>query len=278
MKKRTVVAAMKNAREKGYAMPAFNIFNYASAKGVIEASEEMDTPIIIQVSTGTVKDFGIMPLFHLLKPLMDAAKTDIFLNLDHCTSVEFAKECASAGWDMVMFDGSKLSLEDNIAKTKEIAEYAQTIGAAVEGELGTIAGVEEDIVAEKGEAATFEECKRYIEESKVHILAPAVGTAHGVYAGVPKLNFDLVKQLNGNSDIPVVIHGGTGLAEEDFKNFVSCGACKINISTAIKHAYLDGMKEYLEKHVSEYKPLDADAYVVGAIREVAKAHIEMFRV
>lgn len=278
MKKRTVVETMKNARKHGYAIPAFNIFNYASAKGVIEAAEEMDTPIIIQVSTGTVKEFGILPLFHLLNPLMEAAKTDIFLNLDHCTSVEFSKECASAGWDMVMFDGSKLSLEENIAKTREIAEYAWRIGTAVEGELGTIAGVEEDIVAETGEAATFEECKRYIEESKVHILAPAVGTAHGVYTGVPKLNFDLVKELYANSDIPIVIHGGTGLEEADFKKFVSNGACKINISTAIKHAYLDGMKVYLERHLSEYKPLDADAYVINEIKEVAKTHIAMFRI
>lgn len=278
MKKRTVIEAMKDARKHGYAMPAFNIFNYASAKGVIEASEEMETPIIIQVSTGTVKEFGVLPLFRLLTPLMDDAKTDIFLNLDHCTSVQFAKECASAGWDMVMFDGSKLSLEENIAKTREIAEYAWGVGIAVEGELGTIAGVEEDIVAETGEVATYEECKRYIEESKVHILAPAVGTAHGVYVGTPKLNFDLVKELNADSDIPIVIHGGTGLSETDFKKFVSSGACKINISTAIKHAYLDGMKTYLEGHLSEYKPLDADAYVIKTIKEVAKTHIAMFRI
>lgn len=278
MRTKKIVDALRQANQEGYAIPAFNIFNYISAKGVIDAANEMDTPIIIQTSTGTVKKYGIKQLYSLLQPLIEESKVDIFLNLDHCTSLGFAKQCADQGWDMVMFDGSKLSLEENIRQSREISEYAEKIGTSVEGELGTIAGVEEEIVEEKEEAATFEECVKYLKESKVHIFAPAVGTAHGAYVGVPKLNFELVNQIKGVSDVPIVIHGGTGLGEEDFKAFIKNGAAKINISTAIKQAYMDGMKEYLDNHISEYKPLDADSYAVNAVKVVAKKHIQIFRI
>lgn len=276
MKENKLINALKKANDEWRAIPAFNIFNYISAKGVIDAANEMDTPIIIQTSTGTVKKFGIKQLYSLLNPIMKDSKVDIFLNLDHCTSLEFAKQCSDQGWDMVMFDGSKLPLEENIKQSREIAEYAEKLGVCVEGELGTIAGVEEDIAEDKEEAATFEECVKYLKESKVHIFAPAVGTAHGVYHGIPKLNFELVHQIKEISEVPIVIHGGTGLADTDFKRFIKNGAGKINISTAIKQVYMDSMKEYLDNSISEYKPLDADSYVANAIKEVGKKHIKMF--
>lgn len=277
MRKLNVKEALIEARENRRAIPAFNIFNYISAQGVIEAANEMELPVILQTSTGTVKKFGIHAMIQMLKPLMDDSRQDIFLNLDHCTSLQFAKECADAGWDMVMFDGSKLTLEENIRKSREMAEYASERGVFVEGELGTIAGVEEEIVAGESKLASLKECQIYLENSGIHIFAPAVGTAHGMYHGVPKLDFDLVSQLRNYSDTPVVIHGGTGLSKEEFQTFIQNGACKINISTAIKHAYLDGMDEYLSVHKNEYNPLDADDYVRNEIKEAAKRHMEMFQ-
>ena len=278
MNKRNILETLKTARQKGYALPAFNIFNYVSAKGVIEAANELHRPIIIQTSTGTVKEFGVNELFGLLKPLLDASEEAVFLNLDHCTSPEFARQCVDAGWDMVMFDGSKLPFEENIKLSKEITEYANKKGVYVEGELGTIAGVEEDIAAESGSEASFEDCMEYLKKSGINIFAPAVGTAHGVYKGVPKLNFELVDRLSEAVDTPLVIHGGTGLSEENFKRFVQNGASKINISTALKHAYLDGMKKYLEQNIDKYNPLDADRVVKEQIKEVAKTHINMFQI
>lgn len=278
MSRGNILETLKNARKKGYALPAFNIFNYVSARGVIEAANELHKPIIIQTSTGTVKEFGVNELFGLLKPLIDASEEPVFLNLDHCTSPELARQCVDAGWDMVMFDGSKLPFEENIKLSREITEYANKKGAFVEGELGTIAGVEEDIAAESGSEASFEECMEYLEKSGINIFAPAVGTAHGVYKGVPKLNFELVRKLSDAVETPLVIHGGTGLSEGNFKRFVQSGAGKINISTALKHAYLDGMKNYLDEQINQYNPLDADRTVKKQIKEAAQIHINMFQV
>lgn len=277
MKKCSVREALIEAREERRAVAAFNIFNYISAQGVIEAANEVELPVILQTSTGTVKKFGIHMMMQMLKPLMENSKQDIFLNLDHCASLDFAKQCVDAGWDMVMFDGSKQPFEENIRQSREIAGYAANRGSCAEGELGVIAGVEEEVVSQTGEPASLDECRTYLEQSGIHIFAPAVGTAHGMYSGVPHLNFDLVRQLHELEETPVVIHGGTGLSEKDFQTFIENGACKINISTAIKHAYLDGMDEYLKMHRSEYNPLEADEYTRNVIKLAAKKHMNMFR-
>lgn len=276
--KKNVAETLRKVRQSGCATGAFNIFNYISAQGVIEAANELERPAIIQTSTGTVKRFGVTPLIQMLRPLMDNSKQSIFLNLDHCTSLELAKECVDAGWDMVMYDGSKLSFQENIRQTQEIVSYASKRGACVEGELGTIEGQEEDIISQTSQMVTLKECQEFVKESGVHIFAPSVGTAHGVYSGIPNLNFELVREFSESGSVPVVIHGGTGLSEADFKQFIQCGACKINISTALKQAYFDSMKEYLEKDSTQYKPLDADEYIKQAIKKAAMEHMNMFRV
>ena len=276
MRKTNLAAELIRAKKEGYAIGAFNIFDYTSARAVVAAAEEAEKPVILQTSVGTVKYYSPEGLFTMLEGLMKNAEVPVYLHLDHCTSVDFAKVCVDAGWDSIMIDASKEPLEENIRMTREAADYAHRFQVCAEGELGIIEGVEEDIQSECGELASYEECMHFVKESHVDFFAPAIGTAHGVYRGVPKLNFELVGKLGKNLSEPTVCHGGTGLSEETFQKLISLGISKINISTALKHAYIDGAKAYAAEHPEEYLPLKMEEMMYVRLREVAKKHIEIF--
>lgn len=266
------------AREKHFAVPAFNIFNYTSASAVIAAAEENNVPVILQTSTGTVKYYGAQKLADMIQSLKKTTRASVYLHLDHCTSIDLAKECMDSGWDSIMFDGSKLIMDENISKTREAVAYARARGITVEGELGTIVGVEDEVEVDKAEFASLEECLYYVRESGIDYFAPAVGTAHGMYKGEPHLNFNLVEALSQALSQPLVIHGGTGLTVSAFQEFIRKGASKINISTAVKIAYLKGCKKYLEEFPDQVLPLDLDKSMYESIKEAADYHISILRV
>lgn len=264
------------ARESKYAVGAFNIFNYIAASAAIKAAEELQRSIIIQTSTSVVKRYGVKETGKLLRMLADNSAVNVWIHLDHCTSVSLAKDCIDSGWDSVMIDASHLPLKDNIEITKEVVEYAHAKGVYVEGELGTIEGVEDEISADTGKKASFEESMVYLKETSIDAFAPAVGTAHGMYCGDPEINFELIEKLRYLTECPVVIHGGTGLSDFTFRELVQKGAAKINVSTAIKHAYLKACKEYFEGNPEAANPLDLDAYIFENIKETVKNHISLF--
>lgn len=188
------------------------------------------------------------------------------------------KACVDAGWDSVMYDGSRLSMEDNIAGCREVVGYAHRKGVQVEGELGRIVGVEDavKVSADDASLADLEDSIYFVRESGIDAYAPAIGTAHGVYKGTPKINFDLTAQLKEAVDTPVVIHGGTGLSEETFRRLICSGGAKVNVSTAIKHAYLDTAREYFGEFPEKIDPIDFDRHLSSAIRETAKEHMTVF--
>lgn len=262
------------ARNGGYAVGAFNIFNYASIKAAIEVAEEMRSPIILQTSVKTVKQIGTKELARILIPMAERASVPVALHLDHCKDAQFAKECLDAGWNAVMYDGSSFSLEQNIAESREVVEYAKQFHATVEGEIGAIVGVEEDIVVKEGEEALAnpEMAVQYATESGVDVFAPAIGTAHGVYKGEPKLDFDRFVEIRDRVSQPLVVHGGTGLAPEVFRHLISLGAAKINVSTALKVAY----QEALPKAAQHKEPLAADKVIYEGLCETIRYHIEIF--
>jgi fructose-bisphosphate aldolase class II len=253
---------LESARKGKYAVGAFNILNHLTAKAVIEAAEELKSPLIIQTSTSTVKSIGMIELIRFLKPMAESATVPVAIHLDHCTDKELAKKCIDAGWSSVMFDGSKLPLEDNIKYSKEIVEYAHKKDVSVEGELGAIFGVEDDIVV-SGETplATVDGSRKYLVGAHVDAFAPAIGTAHGLYKGKPNIRFDLFSDIEKISPCPLVVHGGTGLEADVFTRLIRDGAAKINVSTAVKIAYIDGMKEYLAQHPNNLEPLKLDKFV-----------------
>ncbi len=230
----------------------------------------------MQTSVSTVKKFGVVELIKMLKGLVEESSQPILIHLDHCTDVGLAKQCIDAGWASIMIDASKEMLEDNIRITAEVKEYAAKFNVSVEGELGIIKGVEDDIVSDVSVGATYEDSIRYLNETGIDAFAPAVGTAHGLYKDTPRINFGLVEELSRNTATPVVIHGGTGLSEETFKKLIKCGATKINVSTALKEAYISSIQEYMDQHGEKRNPIALDNYAEDALKDVIKEHILLF--
>lgn len=264
------------AKRENYAIGAFNIFNYSSAKAAIIAAEELKSPLILQTSMGTVKTFGAIQIFRMLEILRKDARIPVYIHLDHCTDKDLAIECIDIGWDSIMIDASAEPLNDNIDLTLEIKKYAKKYNVCVEGELGIIKGEEEEIVFNEEEETKFNEAIEYINATGIDALAPSIGTAHGLYKGTVNINYELVKKLSKSTNCPVVIHGGTGLSDEVFRKLVKSGATKINISTALKHAYIDSCSEYLSLNSEEYNPLNLDTLIEKRIYEVIKKHITIF--
>ncbi|AFA48034.1 class II fructose-bisphosphate aldolase [Acetobacterium woodii] len=269
---------LDNARKNHYAVGAFNIVNYLTAKAAVEAAEELEQPIILQTSVKTVKAFGITEMMSFLKPIAEQAKVEVAIHLDHSTDVAFTKACIDGGWSSVMYDGSQLALKDNIKNTKEIVAYAKPKQVTVEGELGAIVGVEDDIVVLAGNHAHAkpDDCRVYLKETEIDAFAPAVGTAHGVYKGEINIDYDLFDEINQFSFCPLVLHGGTGLTDEMFHRLIALGASKVNISTAIKIAYVQGMATYTKLNVDQNDPLKLDAFTKEQVKKVVTEHIRFF--
>lgn len=266
---------LPTAEKARYAIGAFNIFNHQTMRAVIAACEETASPVIIQTSVKTVKQFGITEMMDFMAPLACKAKVPVAIHLDHCTDVAFAKACIDAGWSSIMIDGSHHPLEENIRMTREIVDYAADKGVSVEGELGAIVGVEDDIVvdADSGMLADPLKAVKYVEKTGIDAFAPAIGTAHGVYKGEPKLDFGLFSTIKGKVEPPLVVHGGTGLADEVFRRLIGLGASKINVSTAIKVAYIAASKQAAQTHSD---PLKFDAAVFEEIKRTTEMFLEIF--
>jgi ketose-bisphosphate aldolase len=213
-------------------------------------------------------------LANIYRTLAESAPIPICLHLDHCTDVEYCKTCADAGYTNIMIDASKQDFKENIRQTREVSDYCHNIGGiSVEGELGTVSGVEDQIKVAEDEAALCdpEQALEFVETSGIDIFAPAIGTAHGVYKTKnPKLDFDrmaeIFKLINGNGvKTPLVVHGGTGLQPDVVKRLVSLGGSKFNVSTDLKHALIDATYGYISEHRDEYNPGKIDKTVREAI-------------
>lgn len=265
---------LKEAEDKKIAAGAVNIFNYLTADAVVGAAEELGVNVILQTSSGTVEHFGVDKLFDMIEAVRRSSNIIVSLHLDHCRSIELGKACVDAGWDSVMMDFSHLSLKENIANTKQVADYAHAKGVAIEGEIGIISGVEEEIVTAEEVKAGYDETVKFIKDSGVDAVAPAIGTAHGIYHGIPKLDFDLVEKL-GKDDTPIVIHGGSGLSAETFIRLIELGGRKVNISTVVKNTYMDTIKE-LATFPEKLAPISFDAKVKEAVKTVVKKHLAVF--
>ncbi|MCL2539387.1 MAG: class II fructose-bisphosphate aldolase, partial [Oscillospiraceae bacterium] len=204
---------LREATEKGYAVGAYNILNELTARAVVRACEEMRTPVILQTSTSTVKQIGINDIMGFLRSIAENTDIPVSVHLDHCKDLDLCRACVDAGWPSIMVDASHLPLDENIAKTREIVEYAAKKGVSVEGELGAISGVEDDISVSDSEShlASLKDSITFTEQTGVDLFAPAIGTAHGMYKGEPKLDFDRFDEIKRAVSQPLVIHGGTGL-------------------------------------------------------------------
>jgi ketose-bisphosphate aldolase len=245
------------ASGEGYAVGAFNILDYNSTKAVVQAAEQTNAPVIIQTSAKTVIFWGTSAIISWIKQLAGPSSVPIALHLDHCKDLDLIRECIESGWTSVMIDASSKPFEENIALSLQVIQMARPKDITVEAELGAIVGVEDDIHVKEQEAhlADIEQSIQFCRQVKPDCFAPAIGTAHGVYKGVPKIAYDRLEEIAAKTAIPIALHGGTGLSEEVFKKCISLGCAKVNISTQLKYAFIDGFVAYHNANNTQYNPL-----------------------
>ena len=234
---------LRHGRQNGYGIAAYNMIDFNSAASIVAGASELESPIIIQVSVKTVKHWGAPAIGAWVALLAGDAPVPVALHLDHCTDADVIKRCIDAGWTSVMFDGSSLPFDDNLARSKEIYDLARSAGVGLEAEIGAIGGVEDDKVVGDDEAmlADYDECVTFCREMPdLAVFAPAIGTAHGFYKGTPKIAYDLLDRITQVIDSPIALHGGTGLSDEQFHRCIALGAAKVNISTGHKRLFIDG--------------------------------------
>ncbi|MFH1185136.1 MAG: class II fructose-bisphosphate aldolase [Chloroflexota bacterium] len=278
--KEITVAAAKGK----YAIGAFNITDLVQLEGVVDAAVELKSPVIIQTSVKPSKFLGADVLVAIYRTIASTAPVPICLHLDHCTEVAYCKKCADAGYTNIMIDASKQPYKGNISQTREVVEYCHKVGdISVEGELGTVSGVEDQIKVAEDEAqlANPEQAVKFVEATGVDIFAPAIGTAHGVYKTKnPKIDFERLGKINkllnaASVKTPLVVHGGTGLPEEYIKKLIEMGGAKFNVSTELKHTLIDATHEYISANRNEYEPGKVDVAVRDAIRKAVGHWMQM---
>jgi len=248
---------LSKAADEDYAVGAFNILDYNSAKAVVRAAEYANAPVIIQTSAKTVIFWGPTSIISWVRQLAGPSSVPIALHLDHCKDLGLIKECIESGWTSVMIDASSKPFEENLALSRQVVQMARPKDITVEAEIGAIVGVEDDIHVKEQEAhlADPEQAIKFCAEVKPDCFAPAIGTAHGVYKGVPRIAYELLEEIATKTAVPIALHGGTGLADDVFKKCISLGCAKVNISTQLKYAFIDGFVAYHEAHNTEYNPL-----------------------
>lgn len=268
---------MDPAFKQRYGVAAFNAVDDITMDGLIKAAEASRSPLIIQLSVKTVQFWGADVIKDMFTDMARRVSVPVTLHLDHCPDPAVAKTCLEVGWNSVLFDGSGLSYEENFQKTAQIVKLARQTGASVEGELVTVGGVEDGIGSdEEGELLPLEKEIEFIRETGIYCYAPPIGTAHGFYKAAPTIRYERMEQLVAATHMPMVLHGGSGLAHEVFTRLIALGAAKVNISTDLKKVYADGFRTYLEKKPTEYNPLKLIGAVRADVMQTAQAYFKIF--
>lgn len=274
----TTKELLLDAQKKNYAVGAFNINNMEIIQAIIGAAEELNSPVILQASQGGIKYAGIEYIAALGKAAAQKAKVPVALHLDHGTDFDQIVLCIRNGFTSVMIDGSKYPFEENVAITKKVVEIAHAVGVSVEAELGKIGGTEDDITVDERDATMTdpEEARRFVEETGVDSLAIAIGTAHGVYKGEPKLDFERLKAIREVVEVPLVLHGSSGVPSESLEKAIALGICKVNIDTDIRAAFAREVKEFVAENPDEIDPRKILGPAREAMKEVIKDKIKIF--
>ncbi|HEY3544761.1 MAG TPA: class II fructose-bisphosphate aldolase [Propionicimonas sp.] len=271
-------SVVNQALEGGYAVPAFNVFNDLTMEAVLAAAEELQSPLIVQTSVKTVRSIGSGLLIAMWREMTKSLTVNVALHLDHCPTRDLISECLAAGWNSVLFDASMLSVAENQAQCLEVVAEARRWGADVEGEIEPIQGVEDGIGSdETTRSESLAIAARFIEQTGVDIFAPSIGNAHGVYRSEPMLDVQRVTDLVAATGVPMALHGGTGLAPEQFSDLIARGCAKVNVSTAVKLSYMEATRGYLDANSGEGDPPSLFRHVRVGVMAMAREHIRMFK-
>lgn len=263
----------------GYGVGAFNIVNDLTLEAVLSAAVEQRSPVIVQTSVKTVKSIGAPVLSSMWKGMTAGIEVPVSLHLDHCPDRQVVTECLEWGWNSVLFDASSLPVQENLRQTVLVVEEARKFGADVEGEIESITGVEDGIGSdEESQRQDLDVALNFIRATGVDIFAPAIGNAHGVYSAEPRLDGQRVTDLVEATGIPMALHGGSGLTDAQFRDLIARGCAKVNISTALKHAYMKSSLEHLKRAeaTDHWDPPALFVDAAQAVREIAGSHMRRF--
>ncbi len=268
---------IRGAMSGSYAVPAINIVNDLTLEAVLAAAEQARAPMIVQTSVKTVRTMGVEVLWSLWASMSARVSVPVALHLDHCPDRRVISECLAAGWSSVLFDAHELSVAENTRQCQEVVAEARRYGADVEGEIEGIRGVEDGIGSdEESLIQTLAVAVDFIEATGVDIFAPAIGNAHGMYAATPVLDHQRISDLVEATGIPMALHGGTGLTPGQFADLIGRGCAKVNVSTALKIAYMEANRRYLVEHPVAADPPKLFAHVREAVMAMTTDHIRLF--
>ena len=248
---------LRHAMDNGYAVAAFNLVDYGTVKAMVKAAEDINAPVICQTSTKTIQYWSHREIVSWVRTAAEESSVPVVLHLDHCKDLKMIEECARAGWTSIMIDASELPFEENLEMSKRVRDIADKYGVGMEAELGQIMGVEDDMVVAEEESVLTdpEDAERFCRELDLSAFACAVGTAHGFYHGDPEVDFDRIEAINKRTRTPMALHGGTGLSDEVFSKAIARGSAKINISTNLKHVFVESFVKYHQENPKDFEPL-----------------------
>lgn len=265
-----------DAQKGGYAVGAFNVENMEMAMAVVAAANETGSPVLIQTTPTTVKYAGLDLYLANVRTLAERTSVPVAMHLDHGNSFDLCMQAYRTGYTSIMIDGSKLSFEENIALTKSVTDACHPGNVPVEGELGKVGGKEDDL--ENGDDNPYTdplEAKEFVERTGVDYLAVGIGTAHGIYKGIPKVNVERLSEIRNVVDIPLVLHGTSGVPDDQVRDCVRRGICKVNYATDLRIALSNGIKAYFKENPDAYDPKKYNAL---GMEEVKKYVIQKMEV
>lgn len=263
------------AQERGYAIGAFNAENMEMVQAIVEVAVELNSPVIIQTTPSTVAYANVDMYRAMVNAVAKDVSVPVVMHLDHGKSLDLCKEALEAQYTSVMIDGSTLSFEENISLSREVVGIAKTKGIPVEAELGTVGGKEDDHkVSDKDALYTNpSQAKEFVERTGVQSLAVAIGTAHGFYKQQPKLDFDRLKEIRKAVDVPLVLHGASGVSDESVMKSIQLGICKVNFATELRVAFTKGVNKVLEENPGVYDPKKYCAIGRAEVKKLVKEKI-----
>lgn len=260
-----------------YGVAAINVVNDLTLEAVLAAAEELRAPLIVQTSVKTVKQLGADVLYAMWVEMTRQITVPVAIHLDHCPDREVISECLARGWNSVLFDASKLTVEENKRQCIEVVGEARRHGAAVEGEIEGIQGVEDGIGSDSAASIqSLDVALDFIRSTGIDCFAPAIGNAHGMYKSTPTLDSQRVSDIVSAEPIPIALHGGTGMKPEQFQDLIARGCAKVNISTALKIAFMKSGYDYMTGHPGEYDPPSIFRAQRAAVLDMAREHIRLF--
>ncbi len=267
-----------DAQKNGYAVGAFNTNNLEITHAIFQAAEALDAPILVQLSSGALKYAGIDFLPQIVRTHAQRSSIPAAIHLDHGPDFETVMRCLCYGFTSIMRDASKLPFDENVAEIRRVVEAAHAVGVPVEAELGRLVGVEDHVVVSEREAAMTDpdQAADFVQATGCDFLAVAIGNAHGFYKGEPKLDFDRLQAIRDKVDVPLVLHGASGIPDHQIRTAIDLGICKINIDTEIRHAFAETVRKFQAENPDQIDPRKILGPAIEAMQAVVDRKITLF--